>query len=199
MPGLDLKGVPVTSRSTQERTKKALDILAEIQGQMAAMGLQPYPQPKKMPEPLDADLLAGLSNRELETQLAAYTGYAAFLQTKLVEAQIAYKASSINLGAVKASLKASLFKDKVPKSEVDAKVNTAPEFIEHELEHLKLFAIKEILEAHYNAYSKQAATVSRVIELRKLEYEQETRSHNVASYKPRPGAPGGLPGNLRRR
>lgn len=197
MSGLNLKGTPISSRNTQERTKRALDILEEIQQQVKKMGLPEYPKPTTQPTPLSDLDVGALSNRELETQMASYVAYAMFLAPKLAEAEAAYKISTANMKAVAASLKVSLFKDEVPKSEIDARVSVAPEYIEQELEHLKLFATKQILEAHYKAYSKQAGALSRIVELRKLEYEQETRQHNVGSFK-RP-AGGGLPRELRRR
>jgi hypothetical protein len=193
--GLDLRGTPVTSSRTQERTRKALDILAEIQEQVAQMGLPEYPRPDNVPQAL-ADIDVGaLSNRELETQMAAYIAWGAYVSTKLAEAEVAYRASTINMKAIAASLKVSLFKDQVPKAEIDARVHVAPEYVDQELEHLKLYATKEILAAHYKAYSKQAGALSRFVELRKLEYEQEMRSQNVAGYR-RPT--GGLPASLRR-
>lgn len=193
--GLNLRGTPITSARTQERTRKALDILAEIQQQVMQMGLPEYPRPGNVPEAL-ADLDVGaLSNRELETQMAAYIAWGAYVSTKLAEAEVAYRASTLNMKAIAASLKVSLFADQVPKAEIDARVHVAPEYVEQELEHLKLYATKEILAAHYKAYSKQASALSRFVELRKLEYEQEMRSQNVAGYR-RPA--GGLPASLRR-
>jgi hypothetical protein len=191
--GLDLKGVPVTSRSTKERTRKALDILEEIQAQVAKMGLPEYPKPATAPTPL-CDLDVGsLSNRELETQMTSYVAYAQYISPKLAEAESAYKISSANLKAVAASLKVSLFRDDVPKAELQARIATAPEYIEQELEHLKLYATRTILESYYQSYSKQAAGLSRIIELRKLEFEQELRANSVGSHKR-----GGLPGKFRR-
>lgn len=186
---LPLKGTPITSPRTKERVQRAHDIMEEIKEQMADIGLAPYPRPRNTPEPLDEELLESASNRELEKHLVHYTGYAAYLQTKLVEAQIAYRACTINMKAVKNSLKSSLFKDRVPAKEIDSRVALAPEFIEQELEQLKLYAVQQMLEAHYNAYSKQASAVSRVVELRKLEFEQSRREHNVSHYKPGRGRP----------
>jgi hypothetical protein len=163
------------------------------------MGLPEYPKPKTAPEPLCDIDVGALTNRELETQMANYVAYAMYIAPKLAEAEAAYKISTANMKAVAASLKVSLYKDRVPKSEIDARVLVAPEYIEQELEHLKLYATKEILEAHYKAYSKQAGALSRFVELRKLEYEQEVRQHSVSTFKGRPRPTAGLPPELRRR
>jgi hypothetical protein len=39
--------------------------------------------------------------------------------------------------------------------------------------------MKEILEAHYKVYSKQAEALSRIIALRELEFNQSLRDHNI--------------------
>ena len=46
---LNLRGTPVVSRRTAERNQKALDILEEIQEQVARMGLPEYPKPTSQP------------------------------------------------------------------------------------------------------------------------------------------------------
>lgn len=190
--GLNLGGTPVTSNNTKERIQRGLEILEDIQEQMAGMGLTEYPKPKTTPEPLGDLDLSAMENRELEGLMAKYTGYAAYVGTKLAEAEVAYKVSTAAMKAVSASLKVSLYKDGSPKTEIDAKIQVAPEYIEYELEHLKLYATKEILDAHYKAYSRSAQAVSRTIEVRKLEYEQDARQHSVGGFKGRPST-GGLP------
>ncbi len=196
--GLRLKGTPIASKATQERAQKAMDVLADVQAEVEKMGLPPYPKPKTLPDPLSDIEVGSLSNRELETQMAAYIAYAAYVGTKLAEADVAYRAATSNLKAVQASLEVDLFKDRVPKNEIRARVKVAPEFVDRELEQLKMFAIKTILEAHHKSYSTSAQTLSRSIETRKLEYEQALREHNAASFKPRPQR-GGLPTAVRQR
>ena len=143
--GLDLKGTPVSSRTTKERTQKALDILQEIQGRMAAMGLQPYPRPKNTPErstprPWPASATASSRRSWRPTRAMPPTCRPSWSRRRSRA-----RPATINLNAVKQSLKTSLFKDRTLKSEIDAKVQTSPEYIEYELEHLKLYRIKEIL------------------------------------------------------
>lgn len=200
MPKLDLKGTAVASASTKARTTKALDILEEVQAMAGKMGLHAFPRPSTAPASL-AELDPGsLSNRDLESAMTAYVAYASYIEPKLAEAESAYKISTANLKSVASSLKLSLFADGTRTAEVDARVNTSPEYIEYELEHLKLYATKEILAAHHHAYSKQAGALSRIIELRKLEFEQQHRLNNVGNHRPgdRPHSRGGLPGTIRR-
>ncbi len=185
--GLDLKGVPVAPRRTKERSRKALELLEDIQQRVTAMGLAPYPRPTNAPEALGDLDIESLSNRELEKQFAHYVAYGAYVATKLAEAEIALKIAAKHIEALTASLKVTLFKDEVAKSEIMARVKDSPEYEEADLEHLKCFAIKEILESHHRAYRTQAQALSRVIELRKLEFEQELRGQSIAGFKaPRP-------------
>lgn len=194
--GLNLRGTPLASQHAHERTKRAFDILQEIQEEAARMGLPPYPKPSSAPKALSDIDVGELSNRELETQMAKYVGYASYLMPKLAEAEAAYKIATANLKSIKASLKVSLFKDGIPKNEIEARVIESPEYAEQDLELLKLFATKEILDAHYKAYSKQAQALSRFVELRKLEFEQSLREHNVGNIKKRQAS--GIPGGFRR-
>lgn len=193
--GLDLRGTPVASKSAKETAQKAFDVLAEIQEQVAMMGLPDYPKPTNAPRPLSDIDVGSLSNRELETQMTSYVAYAMYVMPKVAEAEASYKIAVANLKKITANLKVGLFKDKTSKAEIDARVTDSPEYQEYELETLKLFAIKEILDSHYKAYSKQASALSRVIELRKLEYEQAVREASVGKYR-RPA--GGIPAGLRR-
>lgn len=185
MTGLKLRGIPVESQRTKLRTQKALDILEEMQHRAGQLGLPEYPKPTNTPDPLSDVDIEALANRELEQLMATYTAWATYIMPKLAETEAAYKISASNLKAVAADLKVHLFKDGVPKSEVGARVLDSPVYMEYELEHLKLFATKEILEAHYNAYSKQAAVLSRIVELRKLEYEQTLRQQSIGNYRPK--------------
>lgn len=194
MAGLNLKGAPVASKAAQDRAQHAFDILAEIQEMVTKMGLPEYPKPKVAPTPLSDLDISALSNQEVAAQMANYIAYAQYVGAKLAEAEAAYRISASNLKQIAASLKVSLFKDQIPKGEVDARIQTSPEFQKHEYEHLKLYATKSILAAYYKSYSKQAAALSRIVELRKLEFEQEHRTNNVGSYR----REGGLPGKLRR-
>lgn len=192
---LNLKGTPVASKGAQARTKRALDLLAEIQELVKRMGLPEMPKPEHRPMPL-ADLDTGaLSNREVETQMTMYVAYAQYIGPKLAEAEAAYKISSANLKTIAASLKVDMYKDKIPKTEVDARVANSPQYAEQELEHLKMYAVKEVLKAYYKSFSRQAQALSRIVEMRKLEFEQEQRHNSVQNQRaPR----GGLPGRFRR-
>jgi hypothetical protein len=196
--GLHLKGTPVSSKRMREHAQTAIDILEEIQGRIRKMGVMDFPKPEGVIQALGSLELGGCTNREIESLLARYIGYVAYLGPKIAEAETAYRIGAANLKRVEANLRVNLFKDNVPKAEVIARVRESEEYIELDLEQLKLFAIKHILGAHCNAYKEQAKAVSRSIELRKLEFEQEHRANNVAGHKG-PAHRGGLPAGIRRR
>lgn len=199
--GLNLKGTPVTSNATTKRAKRAFDMLAEIRQEVMDMGIPPMPQPKTAPTPLSELEVGTLDNRDLETHMSNYIAYAQYVGPKLAETVAAYKAAASNLKAVAASLKVSLMKQDIAKKEIDARTTESEDYAEAEYEYLKLYALKEVLGSYYKSYSRQAQALSRIVELRKLEYEQAVRQQSVANFKPgerRPRGGGGLPGNIRR-
>lgn len=194
MSGLNLRGTPVVSKDKARRAQEAFEILGEVQEMVRKMGLPPYPKPEAAPTPLCELEMEALSNQEVAAQMVNYIAYAQYVSTKLAEAEAAYKISEVNLKQIAANLKVALFSDGVAKAEVSARIQDSSEYQKYEQEHLKLFATKSILSAYYKSYSRQAAALSRVVELRKLEFEQEHRANNVNSHK----RPGGIPGRLRR-
>lgn len=184
MPRFDLSRTPILEERDQEVANTA-EILTDIKETMLKMGLHEYPRPANVPKPLCDVEVESLTNDQLGALYASYTSYAAYISSKLAEAQVSYKISSSNSKQITARLKAQEFTKGTPKAEVPAVVAASPAFRQHELEHLKLYAIMTILEAHYGAFSKQAATLSRLIEIRKLELEQSQRDHNVGGIRTR--------------
>ncbi len=196
MPGgLNLKGVPVGGKRTEERAKQAHDILADVKKDVRAMGMPDYPQPSVAITPLSDVDLEALSDRELGAQLIQYTAYASYMMPKVAEVSAAYKIAEMSLKQIGAELKVALYAENVRVSEIDARVQNSPKYLEYEMEKVKLYMMREILTAHQEAYSKQASAISRVIEIKKLEHEAEHRSANVQNYKPKQG----LPGSFQRR
>lgn len=179
MPPLNLRKRPVVSQHEINRGKAAFDILEEVQQRVRDMGIPEYPQPKNTPTPLGNLEVGKLSNRDIETYYTQYVAYAQYLAPKLAEVESAYKISESNMKHVVATLKVELVKDQVPKAEHDALVKENEIYLQQEIEHLKLFATKEILSAYHSGYVNQAKAMSRVVELRKLEQEQEARGNNM--------------------
>jgi hypothetical protein len=134
--------------------------------------------------------------------MSQYIAYSNYLAPKVATAASALRISAANLKLVLANQKVSLMKTYVPKAELSDRAKDSPEYQEYELEHLKLWAMHEILEAHYKAYGKQYEALSRSVELRKMEFESSLRQSGVDSFKNRIG--GGKrpapqrPGSIRR-
>jgi len=184
MSSLDLRKTTVIGKKAAAGVKRAFDILEEVQQDARDMGLEDYPKPAGTPPPLSNLDPENLQNRDLEVYYTAYVAYAQYIGPKVAAAEAAYKISTSNLARIAANLEAEMHKDEVPKAEIKARVKTHPHWEEQELEHLKLFATKTILEAHYKAYSNQAKALSRIIELRKLEFESQVRGDSIGRARP---------------
>jgi hypothetical protein len=151
----------------------ALDILADVQEKVRKMGLPEQPKPTEEPPSITSLDVGDLPNQEIETYLVKLTGYATYLLPKVAELEASYKISQANLKRVEASLKVQMSAKGTPSKELVAAVRDSEAYIAQEIEQLKL----------YKSYVKQAAVLSRIVELRKLEYEQAQRAHNVGHTK----------------
>lgn len=179
MPKIDLNNAPLLDKEEMEQFKNADDLLAEVGSQAARLGLLPYPKPTNVPENLADMDISELPNNQLGNLYSQYTAHAQYVNGELVKAEIAYRSANTSLKQLDAKLKLKLFARDVPKAEVPAMVREDPIRIDYEMEVLKLFAMKEILEAHYKVYSKQAEALSRIIALRELEFNQSMRDHTI--------------------
>lgn len=190
MSGLNLKKAAVVRKETQEQIKQgAFDILQEVRERVRGLGVAEVPQPTDVPQSLGDIDVGKIPNRDIESYYTRYLAYASYLLPRVAELVSAYKISTANLKRVAADIKMQL-KDEVAKADLGAMVLGHPVYMEQELDHLKLYAMKTILESYYKAYSKQAQALSRIIELRKLEQEQDQRGHRIGTTR-RPTAPTG--------
>lgn len=167
------------------------DILLEVRAKLKHhYNIGPYPKPSTVPVDLAdglADSIAKMTDDHLSVLLAQYIAYASFLSDKVAETGATYRIASTNRDRVKKLLTLRFRRDsKVAKTDVDAYVAVHSVYIRVEDEADKLYAMKEILEARYKSYSKQAATLSRLIEIR-------TGELNTQSSRPGVGQGGGRP------
>lgn len=193
MKGLILKGAATTTGRARENVQAALDILEEIQQRVIAMGVTDFPKPEGELQSLATTNVGALTNRELETHYAGYVAYCSYLGPKVAEAITSHRIATANLKRIAANIKMGLLRDKTPRSELQTRTLDSEEYVEYELEQLKLAAVKEILQAHFDAYQAQAAALSRIVEIRKLEFEDERRQGNFARNPKHPGR-GPMPG-----
>lgn len=183
MPKLDLSKTPVLSPEERAQFKNAQDMIDEVKSRAEEMGLHKYPKPSAQPPSLADMDIAELPNSQLGQLYSQYTAHAQWVFQEYTEAEIAYKNGVASLKLLDAKLKAKLYAMDVVKAEVPALMREDPVRVEYEMEVLKLYAMKEILGAHYKAYSKQADALSRIVEIRKLEFEQTIRASGIAGHR----------------
>lgn len=194
MPRLNLRGVAALEPGTEDRIHKTADsIIEEVRQQTEALGLLPYPRPTSSPHSLDKIDLEGLTNQSLGQLYIQYTAHAQYVSGEVAKIEAAYRIATANLKKIDAKLRATLFARDTPKAEIPTRVKEDPLYVEFDAEVVKLFAMRVLLEAHYKAYDKQAAALSRIISLRELEFEQSLRESNIDSVKHRKGKARGRP------
>jgi hypothetical protein len=186
--GLKLKDkaiVPQTKGQESLVGFTAQEIMDEVSARTHELGLPAYPRPTNTPVPLTDVDVETLTNHQLGALYTQYTAFAQFVNGQLAEAEAGYKIASSRLKMLDARLRAELFAQNVPKTEVPVRVKENGALQDAEFELVKLFAMKTILEAHYKAYDKQASALSRIITLRELEFEKEMRDNGIHGRKPR--------------
>lgn len=186
MSGLRLKDkaiVPQTGHDDDLVGFTADDIMDEVAVKIDQLGLPAYPKPSTTPHPLTDVDIESLTNHQLGALYTQYTAFAQFVNGQLAQTEAGYKIAQSRLKMLDAKIRAELYAAKVPKAEVPAKVKENGAFETAEFELVKLFAMKTILEAHYRAYDKQAAALSRIITLRELEFEKEMRDNGIHGRK----------------
>lgn len=184
---LNMTNAAILNNDELKGLKSAFDIASYVDTYLSeSMGIQPYPQPSRVPQDLsEIDDLDGFSNDQLGLLHAKYTAYAAFINCKLASIIGAYKVSDVNLKQITARLSTQLYaKEGLAKSEVPARVKSHPTYIEFEMEHTKLYMMKQLVEARYASYDKQAKAISRIISVREMEFQQQVRDDIIQKKKP---------------
>jgi hypothetical protein len=195
--GLDLRDAGVVDgEKLENRAKSVYDMLETIKSQLhSQLGVQEMPAPQEHPAPLAELDVATIGNRELGAIYSQYVAYSVFLNSRLSEIVSLEKAAKGNLKKAVAEIKNKLRVEGVKAAEITARVETHPLYEEYYVEALKLFMMKEIVEAQHKAYRDMAAALSRNVTLRELEFEQQRREDNVQQSKgasrPRRGGFGG--------
>jgi hypothetical protein len=192
MPKPDLTKVPIISQAVKKDVQSAREILDDVIQQAKELGLSEYPKPKSSPPSLADIDVSTMPNSELGQLYTQYTAHAQWVFGQVVQAEVGYKIGVANLKKIEAQLKTKLFAmEDVTKAEVPSLVKDDPVRTEHEFEVLKLFAMKEILDAHYKAYNKQAEALSRIISLRELDFEMTMRDNGIQGKRRMNGRPAG--------
>lgn len=163
-----------------DKIPKGDDVLAEIEAELASKGIYliqpPSGEPPQSLTELDA---TNLSMLDLESLYAKYTAYTAFIESEFTACEVRYRYCESALKQIRAHVEAALLRAGVPKSEVPSKRDLDPEVEEATRALLKARAKKSLVSSAMKAYAKQAAALSRIVEIRKMEFDQVGRSRNL--------------------
>lgn len=186
MPKLDLTKAPITDKDAEARHQSAFDMIEEVKAKMLDMGLGEYPKPKSAPIQLsEITHIDALTNAQLGALYVQYVAYSQFIGARLADAEAGYKIAVNRVKHISAELTSTLYAKKVPKAEVPVLIQEDPFFQQFDAELVRFFAMKTLLEAHYRAYEKQAAALSRLVSLRELEFQQSLRQEGIRKPKAR--------------
>jgi len=182
---LKTKGAGVINEAQTNANTEALYGLTEsIQEKLVhEFGIEEYPRPSGAPEPLSEVDVGAMANIALGNLYSQYVAYSVYLNNKLTDIRCLSKTAKIVLKNVSADIKLQLLSEGVPKDQVSAQVRAHPKFNELEIESLKFEIMSEKVETYAKGYRDQAAALSRNIELRKLEFEQQLREGHVQKTK----------------
>ncbi len=156
-----------------------MSLLEEAEEALRELGIPEMPRPKNQPTPLaDIDITI-LTNLELAGLHAQYVSYAVYMGEELAKIEAQEENTKRMVKDHAAMLKDQLTAAGKKGPEVMGAVLENEDYKALDLEHQKLFFMKSILKRRYSGFVKQAGTLSRNIELRKLEFEQTLRTSNI--------------------
>lgn len=176
----------VPKDAAASRARSATEIVQNAKETLREMGLEDYPKPDATPTPLgavgDAD---SLTNSEIGVMYVQYISYAQYVGSKLAEMDVLYRIATTELKRLHAELSTQLVSRGVAKSEIPSAIRDSTAYQDAELEMLKAYAMKTMLQAVFSAYDKQAAALSRLMTLRELEFQGELRGTNMKNTRKR--------------
>ena len=115
-----------------------------------------------------------------------YVGFAVHINTRVAEIECLEKSASAELKKTKGRIENALRAGGSKVSEIKSELEVHPVYVDAVVEYNKLYFMRQLVRSYYEVYNKQASAISRVIELRKLEFEQLRREDNLAKPSPRP-------------
>lgn len=180
--GLDLNEAAIVD---VEELDLNLVTIEDIEAELEKKGFRTFPRPEGDLEALADVDVNQLTNDELAALYSKYVAYQAYLSTEVARAGVEKSAADRNLKQVTAKLKSAFHAKGVKEKEIIERVRLHPLYIEYDAEYARARYMHEILEAYDRSYGKQAAGLSRCVELRKIELQQAQRDGNLG----RPGSP----------
>lgn len=182
--GLDLTGAGTISDEDYETVLNRADVAMEhALSSIRKMGIKEYPAPKGAPPDLSeeglSEKVSKMENEQLAALHAKYTAYASFIYTRTAEAKARAMLSQKSMEAVGHKLALDLFAKKTPAKEVKAKIAANGLYSDLELNYLKDKIVYDLLESRYKAYSKQIASISRIIAIRGIDVFHSDRDNHL--------------------
>lgn len=163
-----------------DRIPKGIDIIAEVEKRLESAGIRDIAVPTGEPPPSLTEIDATtLDLTTLEDLYTKYVGYAQFVYTALTRCEIVLKAEENRLRLTKRHVEQALIRGGMAKTTAAAEKETHAD-VEAVLTSVMIAqAEKSMVEAVSRSYTNQAKALSRVIEIRKLEFEQTGRAGNL--------------------
>ena len=144
------------------------------------------PRPEVFPEPLRTNVAHRYTNDELGDVLLVYSSWAQFWSLDAAMLNVAYRLAKTRLDQEITRQRSSLrdqieearaqgIKPPMAKGDVDDEVKNSEVVRAKQDEVMALAALKEAAEAQQHVYDKYVSAVSRVIEVRKMEFESAAK------------------------
>lgn len=176
MPKLDLRGTAIIDSENLEKVPSGEEVVEDVRARMHASGIPEMSPPRGEPPVSLTDVdTASMSLRDLENLFIKYTGYAQFISTIAAERVAALNAEQTRLKSAKARIAKMLMEEGVTKADIAAARDAHPDVEDISISILRTRTERDMVEAARKAFSGQAAALSRIVEIRKLEYEQGSR------------------------
>ena len=174
--GLDLSKAAIIDEEDLTLNLVSVD---DIEADLRKRGLKAFAKPEDQPQGLADIDVNELTNDALAGLYSKYIAYQAYLSTEVARAKVHKSAADRNLKTVTAALKSAFHAKGVKEKEISESVRLHPLYTEHDAAYAHARYTFEILESYDRAYGKQAAALSRCVELRKIELEQSRREGNL--------------------
>lgn len=193
----------ISEKKIEEAKHRVDDMLTQVKADLDRRGIPEPIRPKNHPKSLADVELAELTNAEVASLYSQYVAYSAYIGDELAQIEGMEEMAKKLLKDTLGELKDALFAKKMKGPEATAAAMKDELYRALDMEHAKLFFMKAIMKRRYRGYIQQAAALSRTVELRKLDFEQNRRDGNLGLGGKRPaprgfGAGAHVPGTTKK-
>ena len=180
MPGLDLRGTGIVDGKEVDSIPTGEELVEKIRERMVDLGIPEISAPRGEPPPTLSEIdTTELSMQELERMYTRYVSYAEFINPIIETKAAALRAEKSRLKLVNARVTKLLREEGVPKSDIAAMRDAHEQVAEVAASILMLEAECGIIAATAKVYVNESKALSRVVEMRKIDFEQSNRGNNL--------------------